>query len=180
MTFAENILSVYETATDTERIEGMSWYNDTHDLALSLSPNDVWRGAGVIAAYSPIIQWPRTLELATSSLVWGGARADYLPIMVAQAQRIIDGEHPLDVLGGQKVRAFASAIATNGESDIATIDRHAHDIARGRVFPDKERKIGKRLFRVMGMHYQQAALEIGIRTAQLQAITWVSWRNRIA
>lgn len=177
MTFAENIVSVFESATDSEYAEGMAWYNNTHDTALRLSPDNVWRGAGVIAAFSPQQKWEQNLAFATRALQTGIATG-HTKMMCEQAQRILDGEHPLDVLGGMKVRAFAAAIATNGESDIATIDRHAHDIAMGRVFTEKERKIGKRLFRTMSEHYRQAALEVGIATAQMQAVTWVVWRNR--
>lgn len=177
MTYAENVVAVFDRATAAERSEGMTWYNDAHNLAVSLSPGDPWRGAGVIACYSPLTPWWRNVELATDSLRTGVARRDFLPAMVTAAQRIIDGEHTLDVLGGPKTRAFASAIATDGMSDVATIDRHAHDIAMGRVFSDKERRIGKRLFRTMSMHYCQAALEVGVSTAQIQAVTWVRWRN---
>lgn len=177
MTYAENIVSVFEQATDYEYEEGMRWYNEAHDIALALSPNDVWRGAGVIAAFSPQQKWEQNLIFATRALE-SGIATGHTTMMCGQAQRILNGEHPLDVLGGMKVRAFASAIATNGLSDIATIDRHAHDIAMGRVFTQKERKIGRVLFRTLSMHYQQAAMEIGIATAQMQAITWVVWRNR--
>jgi hypothetical protein len=175
-TYAENIVECFYRATDSEYAEGMSWYNDTHDIALSLTPDNVWRGAGVIAAFSPQQNWEQNLAFATRACKTGIATG-HTTMMCGQAQRILDGEHPLDVLGGMKVRAFAAAIATNGQSDIATIDRHAHDIAMGRVFTQKERKIGKRLFRVMSEHYRQAAMEIGIATAQMQATTWVVWRN---
>lgn len=177
MTFAENIVAVWERATPSERAEGMAWYDDAHALALDLSPGDVWRGAGVIASYSPIVQWPRTVILASDSLRSGVARTDYLPVMVAQAQRILDGEPALSVLNGPKVRAFASAIADPAGSEIATIDRHAHDIAVGRVFSERERNITKRKFRIMSEHYRQASFEVGVSVAQIQAVTWVRWRN---
>lgn len=177
MTFAENIVAVFERATPTELSEGMSWYDDAHALAESLSPGDVWRGAGVIAAFSPNAQWNRTVLLATDSLRTGRARTDYLPVMVAQAQRILDGEPALDVLKGDKVRAFCSAIADPAGSEIATIDRHAHDIAVGRVFSERERKITRKTFRIMSEHYRQASFEVGVSVAQIQAVTWVRWRN---
>jgi hypothetical protein len=96
------------------------------------------------------------------------------------AQRILDGEHTLDVLKGDKTRAFASAIADPAGSMIATIDRHAHDIAMGRVHSDKERKIGKRVFRTLSDAYVEVASMTDHSVAQVQAITWVSWRRRIA
>jgi len=179
MTYAENIVKVFSEATDNEYAEGMAWYNTYHDYALRLTDGNAWLGAGVIAAYSPNNSWERNLFLATQTLSTGTARTDYFSWQVAKVTRMLNGEHPLDVLNGDKERAFAAAIATNGESDIATIDRHAHDIAMGRVFTDKERgKIGKVLFRTLSEHYRQAALETGVATAQMQAVTWVVWRNR--
>lgn len=176
MTYAENIVAVFNRATDTEYEAGASWYNDAHALALDLSPNDPWRGAGVISAFSPVCPWPRNVILARNTFDTGIATG-HTSVFNSYAQRIHDGEYALDVLNGDKQRAFAAAIATNGNSDIATIDRHAHDIAQGRVFTDKERKIGKRLFRTMSNHYREAAFEVNVSVSQIQAITWVVWRR---
>lgn len=176
MTFGENIVSVYDRATDAEREAGMAWYNIAHDFALSLDPNNVWRAAGVIAALSPNKQWNVNVAIARKSFETGIVSGSF-GVMNSQGQRIFDGEHPLDVLNGDKVRSFCEAIATNGNGTIATVDRHAHDIAMGRVFTEKERKIGKVLYRTMAMHYSEAAKEVGVSVNQIQAITWVRWRN---
>ena len=182
MTYAENILSCFESGTTNEITEGMHWYDETHNFALSLSPDNVWRGAGVIAAMSANQKWEvtyrNTIRAFESGTAIGHTPSLHTREMCGQAERIMRGEHPLDVMGGQKVRAFASAIADPAGSDIATIDRHAHDIAMGRVFSDKERKIGRVLFRTMSNHYREAAFEVGISVAQIQAVTWVIWRNR--
>ena len=176
-TQAENILRVYQSGTLSQIRTGASWYADAHALALHAGKGDVWRGAGVIAAYSPLTPWIRNVELARESLRTNYARRDTLGTSARAAQRILNGEHTLDVLKGDKVRAFAAAIATNGETDIATIDRHAHDIAMGRVFDNNARKIGKRVFREMGESYAIAARELNLSVAQVQAITWVIWRE---
>lgn len=176
MTFGENIVEVYRRASDTEREAGMAWYNIAHDFALELDPRNVWRAAGVIAALSPNKQWNVNVAIARKSFDTGIVSGSF-GTMNAQGQAILDGAHPLDILNGDKVRSFCQAIATNGNGDIATIDRHAHDIAMGRVFTDKERKIGKRLYRTMAMHYTEAAKEVGISVNQMQAVTWVRWRN---
>lgn len=175
-TYAENIVAVFERATPAERTDGMEWYYDAHALALRLSPNDVWRGAGVIAAFSPQQKWDINVRNAENAFATGIATG-HTKVMCSQAQRILDGEYALDVLKGDKVRAFCSAIADPDNSMIATIDRHAHDIAMGRVFSDNERKIGKVLFRSLSNHYREAAFEVNVSVAQIQAITWVRWRN---
>lgn len=174
--FTDNILSVFDSAALGDLASGMFWYADAHALANELSPGDVWRGAGVIAAFSPVCPWDRNVMLAREAFRTGNATG-HTKAMCGQAQRILDGEHTLDVLNGDKVRAFASAIATNGKSDVATIDRHAYDIAMGKVFADKERKIGRRVFREMSAAYNEAARLRSIETAEMQAVTWVVWRK---
>ncbi len=173
-----NILSVYLSATDEQHAEGMTWYDDAHALALSLSPGDVWRGAGVIAAFSPMCPWNRNVALAVSAFE-SGIATGHTVANCRSAQAILDGTPTLEVLKGDKTRAFASAIADPAGSTIATIDRHAHDVAMGRQFTDSERKIGKRVFRTLSDAYVEAADLAGISVAQIQAITWVAWRVRI-
>lgn len=175
--YTGNIMFILDLARPDEIAGGASWYDDAHALALELSPNDVWRGAGVISAYSPMTPWWRNVELATESLKTGIAHPKSLGNSVRAAQRILDGEHTLDVLKGDKTRAFASAIADPAGSTIATIDRHAHDIAMGEKHTDDTRKIGKILFRTLSNAYVECAMESGYGVAQIQAITWVTWRR---
>jgi hypothetical protein len=178
LTLAENILRCYSQGTLAEIRAGAEWYNDANVLAEHIGKGDAWKGAGLLAAYSPLTPWWRNVQLARESARTGYARQDSLPAAVSSARQILKGAHPLDVLKGDKVRAFCSAIADPHGSEIATIDRHAHDIAMGRVFSDNERKIGKRVFRELSEAYGIAASEIGFSVAQTQAITWVIWRAR--
>lgn len=176
-TAADNILAVYARATDSEREHGTDWYRDAHAIAADIADGDVWRGAGVIAALSPRVRWDINIRNARRAFETGTVTG-HTKVMCAQAQRILDGENALDVLKGDKVRAFCAAIATAGESDIATIDRHALEIALGKVYSDKERPtIGKRVYREMAAAYAIAAESVGISVNAMQAITWVVWRR---
>lgn len=175
MSHVDNIIYVYLNATDSEITEGMEWYSNAFSLATALSPDNVWRGAGVISAFSPICPWWRNKQLAINTFETGIATG-HTTMFNTFAQRIYDGEHPLMVLKGPKQRAFCAAIATNGQTDIATIDRHAYDIAMGMV--NTKRNITKNVFHQLSNAYSEAALLAGISTAQMQAITWVAWRNR--
>lgn len=172
-----NIMRAYRAATDAERAEGMSWYNDAHNLALELSPTDVWRGAGVIAALSPLKKWELNVRLARNAFATGIATGN-IGSHNRIAQMILDGAHPLDVMRGDKTRAFTAAIADPSTSVIATIDRHAHDVAMGAVHTDADRKIGKRIFRAMSDAYVECAEYLDIGVPQIQAIVWVVWINR--
>lgn len=172
--YALNILNTYIAASDEEVTAGMTWYNDAHNLALELSPNDVWRGAGVIAAFSPRVKWEQNIVLARRAFKEGIATG-HTTAMCNIANRILNGEHPLDVMNGEKTRAFTAAIADPANSTIATIDRHAYNIATGENIA--EPKIGKRLYRELAAAYSTAADYVGISTPQIQAITWVKYRN---
>jgi hypothetical protein len=176
--YLANILACYARATDAERANGASWYSEhAHGIALELSPNDVWIGAGVLSALSPLKNWNINVRIARLSFETGIAQGN-MPMHNAIAQRILDGEHPLDVMRGDKTRSFAEAIATGGNGSIATIDRHAHDIAMNSTeFTDKTRKIGKRVYREMAAAYSEAADSLDISVNAIQAITWVAWRR---
>jgi hypothetical protein len=176
MGYVENIIATFQSASAEQIAAGMAWYHQAHMLALELSPGDPWRGAGVIAAFSPMQHWDVNVRNARNAFATGVA-SGHTKAMCSLAQRILDGEFALDVLKGDKTRAFCAAIADPDGSTIATIDRHAHDIAMGRVFTDAERKIGKRLFRELSAAYADAAALLGIGVAQLQAATWVAWRE---
>ena len=174
--YTTNIMHVFLNATADQINAGMTWYDEAHSFALELSPNDPWRGAGVIAAFSPLTPWSRNVELARKQFTDGKLDGGTLTNSINAAQRIFDGEHTLDVLKGDKTRAFASAIADPANSTIATIDRHAYDIAMGAIHTDDTRKIGKRVFRTLSDAYCDAADMAGIGVAQMQAITWVAHR----
>src|SRR5690242_9864503 len=130
-TAVENIIACYADGTFEEIRTGAAWYNDANVLAEHIGRGDTWKGAGLLAAYSPLTPWWRNVQLARDSARTGYARTDSLPTSVSAARQILAGAHPLDVLRGDKVRAFCAAIADPHGADIATIDRHAHDIAMG-------------------------------------------------
>jgi hypothetical protein len=102
--------------------------------------------------------------------------------MVRQADAILAGAHPLDVLQGPKVREFFRAIML--EPDAVCIDRHAVDIARGRRGANSDPSILGRVgaYEKAQKAYRDAAsilsraLGAPILPAQVQAVTWVQWR----
>ena len=179
MTFAENVVACLNRATPAEIQDGMHWYPRAHEFASDLD-SDVWRASGVIAALSAQKEWNLNMRIASRAYQTGIVTGN-TGVQNNKAQRILDGNYSPDeilaILNGEKTKQFATAIAQNGNSDIAVIDRHAHDIAMGRVFDNKERVIGKVLYRRMAMHYGEAAKECGISVAQIQAITWVTWKR---
>lgn len=180
--YAVNIMRVWKYATPEDIAKGIAWYHDAMLLASDIAGGDVWKGAGVLSAFSPRQPWPINVRNARTALFWGTA-AGHRPALhtrqqVKTADRIIRGAHPLDVMKGDKTRSFAEAIATGGHGTIATIDRHAHDIAEGHAdFTDVTRAIGKVKYRNMAAAYAEVADYVGHSVNIVQAVTWEAWRR---
>lgn len=168
------ILSIYRSAGPDDYATGMAWYREANAYAASLD-NDVERAAGVMAAISPMMPWPRNKILAAE--IYNGRQGGCLPDNWVKARRILDGEAPLDVLSGDKVVAFFHNIMLSPE--YVTIDRHAIDIAIGRPLSNKERSVwlGKRKRAVLVKAYENAAKIAGVSAFEIQAVTWVVWRK---
>lgn len=175
-----NVLAVYRGAFENHVVEGLSWYADRHTEALALDPENVYRAAAVIAALSPRTPWARNVALAARVYVEGKASGT-LGASCAKADRCFSGESPAEVFKtSTKVRNFWLNIA-DPTGDGVTIDRHAFDIAVGMVTDDKARAQLNRKgeYERFADVYREAARIVGISPAQLQAITWVAWREAI-
>ena len=174
-----NVLSVYNAASADNVREGLSWYLDAHNYANLLSPNNVAMAAGVIAALSPMMGWDSNKKQAGIAFSRGDAKGLGLSKNCDKANRILAGENPLDVLGGDKVRAFYSTILDPAGFSIPVIDRHAFDIAVGEVTNEKARGTLSRkgVYESFGAVYVDAARIAGIGAPQMQAVTWMEWRE---
>lgn len=176
MHYAWNILDVWRKATPTQKNEGMTWYDSAHSLAKELDPTNTSRAAGIIAALSPMVNWSRNMEMAQFVYSNGHANGLGLRNNCRKAEAILAGNDPLDILGGDKVRAFYMTIADPANAELVVIDRHAFDIALGRIHTDADRKIGKKVYRVLSKAYVDAATIADVTPAQMQAVTWVTHR----
>lgn len=177
------IVDVWRQATVSELVEGMEWYRDAHALAVKLDPANPSQAAGVIAALSPMMAWGQNVNLAVRAYADGKA-SGALFTNVAKANRILAGESADAVLGGDKVRAFWGVIA-DPSSDAVVIDRHAFDIAVGRVTNNESRyALGRKgVYESFARAYVRAAKTIARETgmdvsaSQVQAVTWTVWRR---
>jgi hypothetical protein len=177
MQMTRNILRTFRAATPEQYEAGINWYAERNAFVRTLT-DDVWLGAGLLAAYSPLTPWWRNLELAEDSLRTGVARTDTLPNNYKAAARMLAGEHPLDVLGGIKTRHFTENIATAGVSELVTVDSIAYSAALNKHTTAKKTGMGIRQYREIAACYTRAAEIEGIEYApQMQAVVWVVWRD---
>lgn len=175
---ADNILSVYALASVADLAEGMAWYRTANALARRLNPSDPRQAAGVLAAMSPITGWEQNMMLAIRAYEDGFASGTLFR-NAAKANEILAGAEPLDVLGGNKVRNFFMAIADPDTGKGVCIDRHAFDIAVGRVTNDITRRMldRKGVYENFADAYREAANIAGISPCQMQSVTWITWRR---
>lgn len=176
----QNIKSVYRTASEQQRVAGMEWYEVANTLCEGWSHKygvSFEQAAGVLAVISPRLSW--TLNVAYCERILSEGTAPIMHGTLAKVRRIMAGESPEVVLGGNKVRAFYANICSPLWSTDVTVDRHAFDIAMGTVGDDTSRKVLERkgMYEYVAEAYRQAADDLGIAPAQVQAVTWVVWRS---
>jgi hypothetical protein len=210
-----NILRAFGSATLDEIHAGRQWYKEARGLAVELvelygtrfiDPDDtteraVERAVAVIAVLSPRLSWSKNVELARwiygevslaltnpPAPVWSRSVLDRFPGLKANGKKalsILLGIAPEDVVSGPKVTAFFHAIANPNDPRGIVIDRHAFDVAVGRVMDDRTRGIvlgRKGAYAQFVRAYERAAEQLqeefpGITPAEVQAITWVAWRR---
>lgn len=181
-TMAANIMATYRQADEGQRADGMTWYATAHALAVTLARSaghDVLRAAGVISALSPQMQWERNQTLAIRTYAEGGISAGALGVSVRKADAIFNGADVVTTLKAPKTVAFALVIADPTDTHNVVVDRHAMSVALGHTVTDAEAAaLGRKgFYEAYATAYRKAAADAGITASQMQAITWVVWRE---
>lgn len=172
-----NIVRVFREANESQYARGMSWYADARTFCVALDASNVARAAGITAALSPRLDWAKNMTLASRVYAEGFA-SGCLKSNARKADAIFAGAAPLDVLGGDKVRAFYRAIMDPAAGHVV-VDRHAFDIALGRPTDDDARGVLSRVgvYDFVANLYREAAVILGVSPTQVQAVTWTVWRE---
>jgi hypothetical protein len=166
---------------------------------------DVSRAAAVIAVLSPQLSWSSNVRAARD--VYAAATAVHghtygtandrtasvanafrgLSANGAKAARLLTTNAPTDeIVSGPKVTAFWRTIADPTDPRGVVVDRHAVDVTVNQVTDDatRGRLLGRRgAYEVVSACYVRAArilsAELGepITPAEVQAVTWTTWRR---
>lgn len=193
-----NILGVYFSASTSAKAQGMSWYSDANricnDLARVYSVNPK-TAAGVIAALSPNVRWERNVADAENIIAafaacnenWRETKVSAYPLNRDKSAKILLGDSDLDyiptILGGNKTKAFYGCISDPSNSDEVCVDGHARCIFYGHREALKSKSMGDREYHHIADAYRECAEiirkteEIDITPMQVQAVTWVHWRE---
>jgi hypothetical protein len=167
------------------------WYETAGDWCSCLDADyelEPGTAAGFVAALSPLNSWDTQLAFTPPSIAacleliragrrpHEGIRGPGFFANRDKAARIITGENPLDVLGGDKVRAFFRNLT--GDFSVVTIDRHAVAITgyKGKGL-SKAGVPTSRLYSRLSQAYIFAGERIGMSGPEIQAVTWCHWRR---
>lgn len=137
--------------------------------------------AGFMAALSPLNAWHDQLRFTPPSIAAGlelirsghsaftAIRGPGFNSNKDKASRILAGESPLDVLGGDKVRSFY--LNLTGDFSAVTIDRHALAIAGW------EKSLTSNAYARISFAFRMAGESLDMSGAECQALTWAYWRR---
>jgi hypothetical protein len=179
--YVRNIITAWHAATPQQRQRGRTWYRTAHDLAATMTNGHPRTGAGVIAALSANKQWPENLRLARQACE-NGLNGGHFTDALNKAAQITAGADPADILPMQrKTGQFFSLIADPDDPVAVVVDRHAHDIAVGETYGQRDRGLSSAgRYALLADCYREAARRLGELPSTVQAVTWVVHTERIA
>lgn len=171
--YVRNIISTWNLATPEQIDRGRQWYPHANELATLMSEGNTRAAAGVIAALSPQKAWAFNVKLAREAFATGEVRGQVRDA-VGKAERIMLGADPLDVLpDDSKTWNFFRAIIDPTDAEAVVIDRHAHDIAVGEIYGNRDRGLStKRRYATLAHAYREAARRLDELPQVVQAVTW--------
>lgn len=186
---AANLDKCWNRASVSDVKEGLEWYYVANKLCeelgakYSLPTNAV---CGIMAALSPGRHWElNKQDCDTFCDEWSnGARGKRLPLVgsygwrnIVKASKIASGKDPLEVLGGNKVRAFYECLSNPWTTEAVCIDRHAKFAAYGKRLSDRESVVRNSEYSILAKHYIRAARRARVLPHQYQAVVWCCWRR---
>jgi hypothetical protein len=161
------LVAHYRDADEETEQLGTGWYRRSRQVARELAKTHgvhLSVAAGVLAAVSPRIRWSSNIEVA-DALLAGREVVGIFNANRVKAERIIAGERPLAVLGGDKVRAFYRAIM--GDPDAVVLDvwmMRAAGWTKASLTPREYEELSRAL--------RNAAERVGLDPADFQAVVW--------
>lgn len=180
----KNITDVFEyvmsTADEAELVAAINWYPIAHAFCAQWAQAfgiETFQFAGIVAALSPQLSWQKNKEQALEFCARVRSGQSLVGMMVypanlAKAVRIFDGENPLAVLGGNKVRSFYRNLML--DESAVTIDRHACAIALFGLDTSKSGQVSvtDKLYKLLAQAYTDVATRYNVAPYVIQSVTW--------
>lgn len=170
-TLTDNIVRVYSSATDAQKINGRNWYVNAESHIDRLAPFAGSRehAAAVVSHLSPRNRWENNL-LAAYDLILKGECKNVIGRSIGMAKKALDSNDPLSTINGPKCQRFAQNLL--GDTKPVTVDVWAMRVALG-----TEISLTKNLYDAIERAYQLAAVRVGEEPSHIQSITWLVKRG---
>jgi hypothetical protein len=179
-----NILAVYQEATESEVQEGIAWYKDARSFCRTTAKEygvSLEVVVAVVSALSPRNKWKTNLKdtITVLEAVRNGLGPDDVQVATFhknkyKAFRIIQESKPSLVKKSNKTSSFFDNIKFEN-SLVITVDTHAFSVYNGEVTTAKS--ITNKVYQQISDDYRLVALEVGLKGYQLQACCWVVWQR---
>lgn len=195
--YVANIKTTYYQALQYPSLatEGLNWYAIANQKAEAITNRfymlSLLKVCGVIAALSPNNRWERNLvdaELLLRCAVSGG-KIDNIRVGTynhnkEKAWLIARGIDPLEVLRGNKVRAFYHCLIAPYTSKAVCVDSHATNIALGRkaaivktpTLTDNKYACIAQCYTSATQEINEDSLDAVVLPMQVQSLTWTYYR----
>ena len=194
-----HIAAMLAIASQADLSQGIEWYDRAKRLAHRLADQygcTFEQAVGVIAALSPNNRWSRNCIDAEAMIqAWAvGVNPESVKVctygaMRTKAAQILalaspDRETIAKILNGRKITAFFLSIA--GVHDAVCVDGHAYAVWVGqRITTTNTPSLGVKLYAEIARAYvlvakrSHALCGEALTPAQVQAVTWVTYRRLI-
>lgn len=181
-----NIRNTIDRASPDQIQRGLQWYPIGHRIAERISPHDIEKGAGVIAALSGGgTEWVPNVRTAEHFMKHGNMEVGQFGSkataeQIDQARRIYEGEDFRNVLPrGLKTYNFATLLTNPNDEESIAVDTHHHDLGTGLKMPWKTDRglssIGR--YNTFADATRMIAKEKGMLPHEAQAIAWLGWKE---
>jgi hypothetical protein len=176
--YIRNVTEAYDRTNNGQRDHGAAWYRVANQHAYAVGDGDVKVGAAVIAALSANKSWSENLRLATQCR--DGQLGGHVRDTLDKVERLYEGEEPETVLPmGSKTGHFYRCILDPYDPRPVVIDRHAHDVAVGEIYGNRDRGLSSAArYDNLRLVYTSAARRLGMIPQVLQATVWVAHIER--
>lgn len=182
----ENILAIYEQATEAEKAAGIAWYKEARSFCRKQAQEygvSLEVVVAVISALSPRNKWEQNLKDAVTVLeaVRQGKGPDDVKVSTfgknkVKAFNIVLNHKPSLVKASSKTAAFFDNIRYENSKEV-TVDVHAFGIYMGVKIPVTG--LTPKKYAEIAEAYRQVAEQAKLLPYQIQAITWVTWKRLV-
>lgn len=188
--FHDNILAVFDSASEEQLNQGKEWYADVKfEVRRDVSVNFVEPVLASMAIASPQQDWDVVKQVVTDYWVDGKPLTRILNHAKEKIESIKAGSYWPNYVRGPKTRSFCDNLISPNSSLAVTVDRHAVAIPYVGLEPHtgkrklkweqaKEQNLSQpAVYERVAQYYRDVAAEIDFLPLQVQAVTWIVWKE---